>query len=105
MVPRCLEIGIFSEHGVVGKKVLSEKARSLAYSPDAELLAIGFTDGSFSVVKSRDLSEVHQAQIRKEVIHELKFSPDGTHLAVGSNDNYVDIFSVAQRSVAKITIH
>ena len=31
---------------------------------------------------------------RKEVIHELKYSPDGGHLAVGSNDNFVDIYSV-----------
>ena len=90
-------ICFISEHGVVGKKILPEKTRSLAYSPDAELLAIGFTDGSFSVVKSKDLSEVHQAEIRKEVIHELKFSPDAAYLAVGSNDNYVDIFAIAQR--------
>ena len=34
---------------------------------------------------------------RKEVIHEMKFSPNGELLAVGSNDNYVDIYSVPQR--------
>lgn len=46
---------------------------------------------------SRDLSEVTHIKDRKEVIHELKFSPDGQHLAVGSNDNFVDIYSVTQR--------
>ena len=45
----------------------------------------------------RDLSEVNHIKDRKEVIHELKYSPDGQHLAVGSNDNFVDIYSVAQR--------
>lgn len=45
----------------------------------------------------RDLSEVTHIKDRKEVIHELKFSPDGQHLAVGSNDNFVDIYSVTQR--------
>lgn len=34
---------------------------------------------------------------RKEVIHELKFSPDGSCLAVGSNDGLVDVYAVAQR--------
>ena len=45
----------------------------------------------------RDLSEVTHIKDRKEVIHELKYSPDGQHLAVGSNDNFVDVYSVAQR--------
>ena len=45
----------------------------------------------------RDLSEVTHIKDRKEVIHELKYSPDGQHLVVGSNDNFVDVYSVAQR--------
>ena len=49
------------------------------------------------LVTTRDLQEVVHIKDRKEVIHELKYSPDGNHLAVGSNDNYVDIYSVPQR--------
>ena len=45
----------------------------------------------------RDLQEVVHIKDRKEVIHEMKFSPNGELLAVGSNDNYVDIYSVPQR--------
>ena len=33
---------------------------------------------------------------RKEVLHEMKYSPDGQFLAVGSNDNFVDIYSVTE---------
>lgn len=43
------------------------------------------------------MTEVVHIKDRKEVIHEMKFSPDGAYLAVGSNDGLVDIYSVAQR--------
>lgn len=45
----------------------------------------------------RDMTEVVHIKDRKEVIHEMKFSPDGSYLAVGSNDGLVDIYAVAQR--------
>jgi len=50
-----------------------------------------------NVCNFRDMVEIHRASDRKEVIHELKFSPDGQLLAVGSNDNSVYIYSVTQR--------
>lgn len=43
------------------------------------------------------MTEVVHIKDRKEAIHELKYSPDGAHLAVGSNDNSVDIYGVVQR--------
>ncbi|MEQ2189755.1 hypothetical protein GOODEAATRI_028553, partial [Goodea atripinnis] len=43
------------------------------------------------------MTEVVHIKDRKEVIHELKFSPDSSFLAVGSNDGLVDIYAVAQR--------
>lgn len=45
----------------------------------------------------RDMTEVVHIKDRKEVVHELKFSPDGSFLAVGSNDGFVDVYAVAQR--------
>ena len=46
------------------------------------------------------MAEVVKVKDRKEVLHEMKYSPDGQLLAVGSNDNYVDIYSINQRYVA-----
>lgn len=51
--------------------------------------------GSFLCL--RDMTEVVHIKDRKEVIHEMKFSPDGAYLAVGSNDGLVDVYTVAQR--------
>ena len=45
----------------------------------------------------RDLSEVLHIHDHKEVVHEMKYSPDGALLAVGSNDNLVDVYSVQER--------
>lgn len=50
-----------------------------------------------ALLPSRDMTEVVHIKDRKEAIHELKYSPDGAHLAVGSNDNSVDIYGVVQR--------
>ena len=43
---------------------------------------------------ARDLSEEARFSDRREDISELKFSPDGTRLAVGSHDSIVDVYSV-----------
>jgi len=45
----------------------------------------------------RDLSEILHIHDHKEVIHELKYSPDGSLLAVGSNDNFIDVYSVHEK--------
>lgn len=43
-----------------------------------------FLDDQYS-----NLEEKHSAKDRKEVRHDLKFSPCGKFLAVASNDNFV----------------
>uniref|UniRef100_A0A8B9KIZ0 EMAP like 6 n=1 Tax=Astyanax mexicanus TaxID=7994 RepID=A0A8B9KIZ0_ASTMX len=43
------------------------------------------------------INKIVHIKDRKEVIHELKYSPDGAYLAVGSNDGLVDVYAVAQR--------
>lgn len=43
------------------------------------------------------MSEVASLHDRKEAIHQIRYSPDGTLLAVASNDGFVDVYGAAQR--------
>ena len=52
-------------------------------------------DGSILVVLSEDISdEKFRVHHRKECIQTIKFSPNDVFLAVGSNDNFIDIYAV-----------
>ncbi|CAK8677759.1 unnamed protein product [Clavelina lepadiformis] len=85
------------DHALLTRCNLSHPARSCAFNADGTAIAVGCKNGSFSVFKTRDMSEVVSIHNRKEVIHEMKYSPDGSYLAVASNDNFVDVYVVAQR--------
>lgn len=41
------------------------------------------------------MSVAFQKKCRTEVLHEIKYSPCGKYLAVGSNENYVDVFDTS----------
>ncbi|GFN97686.1 echinoderm microtubule-associated protein-like 6 [Plakobranchus ocellatus] len=82
---------------LLSKASLDQKIRACAYDPEGQHIAAGLTDGSFMVLRSRDLSELVHIKDRREACHEVKFSPCGKFLAVGSNDGFVDVYAVDQR--------
>ncbi|KAF7252518.1 Echinoderm microtubule-associated protein-like 6 [Varanus komodoensis] len=94
---RSVRLWSLADHALIARCNMEEAVRSVSFSPDGAQLALGMKDGSFIVLRVRDMTEVVHIKDRKEVIHEMKFSPDGCYLAVGSNDGPVDIYAVAQR--------
>ena len=58
------------------------------------MVAVGFKDGSFKILETNTWSTRTAKKDRNEEISDIKFSPDGSKLAVGSHDNFVDIYTV-----------
>ncbi|PWA28193.1 hypothetical protein CCH79_00020518, partial [Gambusia affinis] len=94
---RSVRLWSLPDHTLLARCNMEESVRSVSFNNDGSQLALGMRDGSFTVLRVRDMTEVVHIKDRKEVIHELKFSPDSAFLAVGSNDGLVDIYAVAQR--------
>ena len=76
---------------VVKHCFLPTRARSCDVSPDAKHVAVGLINGGFCVVDVDDM-KIHAAHKHMyEAVDDIKFSPDGTKLAVASHDNFIDI--------------
>ncbi|KAF0291410.1 Echinoderm microtubule-associated protein-like 6 [Amphibalanus amphitrite] len=67
-------------------------AMSCAVSPDSTQVAVGLKFGTVVILNAKDMSEEVRFADRREDISELKFSPDGSLLAVGSHDSIVDVY-------------
>ncbi|XP_078516147.1 echinoderm microtubule-associated protein-like 5 isoform X2 [Lissotriton helveticus] len=94
---RSVRIWSLIDHALIARCNMEEPIRCAAVSTDGIHIALGMKDGSFTVLRVRDMTEVVHIKDRKEAIHELKYSPDGAFLAVGSNESTVDVYGVVQR--------
>ena len=55
-------------------------------------MVVGCTDGSLRVLDHK-FRHVYNKKISKKEISHIKFSPDGSTLAVGAHDGHIYIFS------------
>ncbi|GLC44364.1 hypothetical protein PLESTF_000049800 [Pleodorina starrii] len=82
---------------LLAKVNIGVEARSVAFSPNGAHLAVGTITGMIKVLLVENLThKVAEVHTLKEMVHELKYSPDGTKLAAGSHDNYIDIYDVTR---------
>ena len=79
------------ERRLVGIRVLDSSAQSADISDDGKLLAVGLDDGTFVVLDMCTLTIIDKEKHRNERVQEIRYSPDGRYLAVGSAENAIDI--------------
>ena len=84
---------------------LQGPGRCCAYSPDGKFIAVGLGSGGKAsgrplphegkwLILDEELNQVESPpQVRKQRVADIKFSPDGTLIAVGSADNFIDIYA------------
>ncbi|TRY59689.1 hypothetical protein DNTS_027417 [Danionella cerebrum] len=97
-------------HQPLWTKTLEDATQSAGFHPSGATVAIGTQTGRWLVLdtESKDLVTVHTDG--NEQLSVMRFSPDGNFLAIGSHDNYIYIYAVADHGkkysrVGKCTGH
>lgn len=64
-------------------------ANAISYSSDGRFLAIGYTNGTLTVLNSDTFASYATRKDRKKEISEIKFNPDNSICAVGAHDQMI----------------
>ncbi|XP_059574040.1 echinoderm microtubule-associated protein-like 2 isoform X1 [Alligator mississippiensis] len=83
-------------HQPLWSKAIEDPGRSVGFHPDGAVVAVGTMTGRWLVLdtETRDLVTIHTDG--NEPISVVSYSPDGAYLAVGSHDNFVYVYAVAE---------
>lgn len=57
------------------------------------MIAVGTGDGHIIFLDGNDLSEKDKKKDRLERVSDVKFAPNGKLVAVGTHDNFIDVYT------------
>ncbi|KAE8289931.1 Echinoderm microtubule-associated protein-like 1 [Larimichthys crocea] len=85
-----------SSHQLIWTKTMDDAAQSAGFHPSGAVVSIGTQTGRWLVLDtdSKDLVTVHTDG--NEQLSVMSYGPDGNFLAIGSHDNYIYIYAVAE---------
>ncbi|CAH2314735.1 echinoderm microtubule-associated -like 2 isoform X1 [Pelobates cultripes] len=98
------------DHRPVWTTTLEDPARAAGFHPSGGVVAVGTSTGRFLVLDTQTHVIVTSISQASEQISVIRYSPDGQYLAVGSHDNFIYVYEVAEegreyRCVGKCTGH
>ncbi|KAK6296949.1 hypothetical protein J4Q44_G00330910 [Coregonus suidteri] len=99
-----------NSHQPLWSKTIEDPGRSAGFHPSGAVLAVGTMTGRWLVLDTDTGDLVYMHTDGNEIISNVKYSPDGNFLAVGSHDNFVYIYAVTENGkkysrVGKCTGH
>eukprot|EP01039_Chlorochromonas_danica_P011314 gene11314-12624_t len=100
---RTIRIWSLRSHEQVSVRVMPCAARSLAYSANGEIICIGMTDGGIALLEANNpkLRVYSTWNHSHKAINDIKFSPDGTYLAIASADTNIYLYKSEDRKSFK----
>src|SRR5690606_12012349 len=87
---------ISSRKVLLSTNIGNDSAFCLGFDPSGKIVAAGLESGDVLLLDSSTLEQVKRINVQKVKIDDLKFSPNGEFLAVGSHANVIDIFDVSK---------
>ncbi|XP_029470729.1 echinoderm microtubule-associated protein-like 3 isoform X2 [Rhinatrema bivittatum] len=85
-----------SEHALTWSTILEETGLCADFHPSGKVAAVGLNTGRWLVLDTETRQVVSHYTDGNEQLSAVRYSPDGNFLAVGSHDNLIYIYSVAE---------
>ncbi|XP_030073490.1 echinoderm microtubule-associated protein-like 3 isoform X2 [Microcaecilia unicolor] len=85
-----------SEHTLAWSTTLEESGLCADFHPSGKVAAVGLNTGRWLVLDTETRQVVSHYTDGNEQLSVVRFSPDGNFLAVGSHDNFIYMYSVAE---------
>ncbi|PIK34274.1 putative 77 kDa echinoderm microtubule-associated protein [Apostichopus japonicus] len=81
-------------HKMIWKASAEKPCSCSVFHPSGNMIAIGTTVGRLIVLSSNDGMHIASVQVSRDQINVVRFSPDGSYLAVGCQDCRIYIYTV-----------
>ncbi|XP_072405509.1 echinoderm microtubule-associated protein-like 2 isoform X2 [Chiloscyllium punctatum] len=85
-----------TSHQPVWSKALDDAAQSVGFHPSGSVIAVGMQTARWMVIDAETKDPITVHTDGNEKLSVMSYSPDGNYLAIGSHDNYVYIYTVAE---------
>ncbi|KAF3844805.1 hypothetical protein F7725_007968 [Dissostichus mawsoni] len=87
-------MAVLGKQKMLNKVNLGHPARTIAYSPEGDMVAIGMKNGEFIILLVASLKIWGKKRDRRSPIQDIRFSPNSRYLAVGSTESAVDFYDL-----------